>query len=63
MGMEAMSGHVVVDELEAGPAIVEELNRMLGERFGVRHTTFQIEPPRHACVSAPAEGTLDSPPT
>lgn len=60
MGMEAMSGHVVVDELAAGPAIVEELTHMLGEQFGVRHTTFQVEPQRHPCVRASAHAPGDA---
>ncbi|MBI3324944.1 MAG: cation transporter [Candidatus Omnitrophica bacterium] len=48
-GMDAMSGHVVVDELAAGPVIIEELNRLLAERFRLAHTTFQLEPRRLPC--------------
>jgi cobalt-zinc-cadmium efflux system protein len=48
-GMDAMSGHVVVDD--AGPtprdrgAILNDLHHALHERFGLHHMTIQIEPP------------------
>jgi len=45
-GMEAMSGHLVVDELARGPRVLETLNRLLAEQFGITHTTVQIEPRR-----------------
>lgn len=43
-GLEAMSGHVVVDRLSRSPEILAATNRMLQERFGITHTTFQVEP-------------------
>ena len=46
-GMDAMSGHVVVAE-GAGRThaeILEELHRILHDRFGLHHMTIQIEPP------------------
>lgn len=43
-GMEAMSGHIMVDRGADGGAILEELNRLMSERFGITHTTFQLEP-------------------
>ena len=42
-GLDAMSGHVTVARLEDSPAVLERINRVLAERFGIRHTTFQIE--------------------
>ena len=48
-GMEAMSGHLVIRELAQGPQILAALNRMLSERFGITHTTFQLEVASHAC--------------
>lgn len=42
-GLDAMSGHVTVARLEDGPAVLERINQVLAERFGIRHTTFQIE--------------------
>lgn len=51
-GMEAMSGHIVVEQLAEGPAILGALNRLLSERFGIAHTTFQLEPKQHACALA-----------
>jgi len=43
-GMEAMSGHVLVDRAADGAAILDALNRLASERFGITHTTFQLEP-------------------
>jgi cobalt-zinc-cadmium efflux system protein len=48
-GMEAMSGHILVERLADGPAILDALNRIASERFGITHTTFQLEPRHHAC--------------
>lgn len=50
-GMEAMSGHVVVDEAAPGPvrrdrgAVLADLHHLLHERFGLHHMTIQVEPP------------------
>jgi len=50
-GMEAMSGHVVVDDLASSQAVLDRLNAVLSERFGLSHTTLQPEvedmKPRH----------------
>ena len=43
-GLEAMSGHVIVETLSDGPVILQHLERLLSERFGITHTTFQLEP-------------------
>jgi cobalt-zinc-cadmium efflux system protein len=42
-GKEAMSSHVVVDELAAGHRILGALHKLLHERFGIEHTTIQLE--------------------
>jgi cobalt-zinc-cadmium efflux system protein len=42
-GKDAMSSHVVVDDLTAGDSILRELHRLLHERFGIEHTTIQLE--------------------
>jgi cobalt-zinc-cadmium efflux system protein len=42
-GKEAMSGHVVVKTLSAGREILGELHRLLHARFGIEHTTIQLE--------------------
>ncbi len=46
-GMEAMSGHVVVEELAGSPGILGRLNAMLCDRFKIHHTTFQLETEDH----------------
>jgi len=42
-GREAMSAHVVVDDLGESDRLLEELHRVLHARFGVDHTTIQLE--------------------
>lgn len=45
-GLESLSGHVVLNdglELQAGPAVLETLTARLKEKFGIDHTTLQIE--------------------
>ena len=48
-GMEAMSGHVIVEDLARGSEILAELNAVLSRRFGITHTTLQLEPRAHVC--------------
>lgn len=42
-GREAMSAHVVVDDLGDSDRLLEELHRVLHAHFGVDHTTIQLE--------------------
>jgi cobalt-zinc-cadmium efflux system protein len=42
-GKEAMSSHVVVEDLAAGHRILGTLHKLLHERFGIEHTTVQLE--------------------
>ena len=42
-GRHAMSGHVVVQDLAAGNQILRDLHELLHERFGIEHTTIQLE--------------------
>jgi cobalt-zinc-cadmium efflux system protein len=42
-GKHAMSGHVVVEDLAAGDQVLRDLHALLHERFGIEHTTIQIE--------------------
>jgi cobalt-zinc-cadmium efflux system protein len=42
-GKHAMSGHVVVEDLAAGNRILQDLHELLHERFGIEHTTIQLE--------------------
>jgi cobalt-zinc-cadmium efflux system protein len=45
-GTEAMSAHVVVDDLADGRHILGDLQQLLRERFGIDHTTIQLETDR-----------------
>lgn len=42
-GKEAMSGHVVVDDLSAADKVIRALHDVLHGRFGIEHTTIQPE--------------------
>ncbi|MDO8730597.1 MAG: cation diffusion facilitator family transporter [Candidatus Omnitrophota bacterium] len=42
-GMEAMSAHVVVDSSIMNQEVLDCLNKLLCDRFGIHHTTFQLE--------------------
>jgi cobalt-zinc-cadmium efflux system protein len=42
-GKHAMSGHVVVEDLAVGNQILADLHILLHERFGIEHTTIQLE--------------------
>jgi cobalt-zinc-cadmium efflux system protein len=42
-GFIAMSGHVVIAEGNDGQSILQELRKVLHDRFGLGHTTIQIE--------------------
>lgn len=42
-GKYVMSGHVVVEDLTTGHQILADLHRLLHERFGIEHTTIQLE--------------------
>jgi cobalt-zinc-cadmium efflux system protein len=50
-GMEAMSGHVLVDDLASSQAVLDRLSALLSERFGISHTTLQpeVEDMKHRC--------------
>ncbi len=42
-GKYAMSGHVQVADLSAGNELLRRLHALLHERFGIEHTTIQLE--------------------
>ena len=42
-GRDAMSAHVVVDDMSESDRLLDELHRVLHARFGVDHTTIQLE--------------------
>ncbi len=51
-GMDAMSGHVIIEDVGRSAEILSVLNRLLSERFGITHTTLQLEPRTHICQMA-----------
>jgi cobalt-zinc-cadmium efflux system protein len=42
-GRDAMSAHVVVEDLAASERLLDELHAVLHARFGIDHTTIQLE--------------------
>lgn len=45
-GKHAMSAHVLVDDAAGSAQVLDRLHAVLHERFGIDHTTTQLEPPR-----------------
>jgi cobalt-zinc-cadmium efflux system protein len=54
-GREAMSAHVVVDDIRESERLLEALHAVLHARFGIDHTTIQLEtaPPEVLRIRAP----------
>lgn len=48
-GMDAMSGHVIVEDLGGSERVLDRLKALLADRFGILHTTLQFESPAHVC--------------
>jgi cobalt-zinc-cadmium efflux system protein len=46
-GFVALSGHVIANEV-ASSTVLHELQTILRTRFGIQHTTLQLERPEHA---------------
>ena len=63
-GTEAMSAHVLVEDLADGQHILGDLRQLLRERFGIDHTTIQLETDRSPVLQigrAGARGPADRP--
>ena len=61
-GKEAMSSHVVVNDLAAGDHIIRALHKLLHERFGIEHTTIQIETEALVQISPPTDDVTPAKP-
>ncbi|MBI3327262.1 MAG: cation transporter [Nitrospinae bacterium] len=59
-GKYVMSGHAVVDNLAAGPQMLHDLHQLLHERFGIEHTTIQLESEPLLQIGAPPDHTFPS---
>ncbi|HEU4370924.1 MAG TPA: cation diffusion facilitator family transporter [Methylomirabilota bacterium] len=57
-GREAMSAHVVVDDVRESERLLETLHAVLHARFGIDHTTMQLEtePPAVVRIKGPGPG-------
>ncbi len=57
-GREAMSAHVVVEDVGQSERLLEALHALLHARFGIDHTTVQLEtaPPAVLQIKAPGPG-------
>lgn len=60
-GRDAMSGHVVVDNLTMGDRLLRQLHALLHERFEIEHTTIQLE--SEPLVQIATRGEPAAPPT
>ena len=54
-GREAMSAHVVVEDVRESERLLETLHALLHARFGIDHTTIQLE--TRAAGGAADQGT------
>ena len=64
-GKEAMSAHVLVEDLADGQHILGDLQQLLRERFGIEHVTIQLESDRSPLVQiggAPDSGAVPASP-
>lgn len=43
-GFEALSAHVVIDEVQAHAAMLSKIRQLVHDRFGIDHVTIQLEP-------------------
>jgi cobalt-zinc-cadmium efflux system protein len=55
-GKDAMSGHVVVADVAEADRLTTALHDLLHERFGIAHTTIQVESERLVQVTLPDDG-------
>jgi cobalt-zinc-cadmium efflux system protein len=55
-GKDAMSGHVVVADVAEADRLTAALHDLLHERFGIAHTTIQVESERLVQVTLPGDG-------
>jgi cobalt-zinc-cadmium efflux system protein len=65
-GRNALSAHVLVDDIEHWPAILAEARRVLAGRFRIDHATLQPEwlrPSREAKIPIRSQPASPSPPT
>ena len=60
-GHPVLSAHLTVTEVTDRPALMESLRRQLGERFGIHHSTIQLDCPG-ACEPCTGETTGTSGP-
>lgn len=42
-GFNALSGHVVIENLAEGQSVLKRLQELLAEKFGIKHVTIQLE--------------------
>jgi cobalt-zinc-cadmium efflux system protein len=61
-GKEAMSAHVLVDDLADSQHILADLQHLLRQRFGIEHTTIQLESDRSPLLQI-RHGQEDSSPS
>jgi cobalt-zinc-cadmium efflux system protein len=60
-GMNALSGHIVVPDqiLSEADKAVQAINRMLLEKYGITHTTLQVEPEKKVSFKRGSNGQGD----
>jgi cobalt-zinc-cadmium efflux system protein len=58
---DAMSAHVLVDDLADGQHVLGDLQQLLRDRFGIDHTTIQLETDRSPVIQIGRAGPPGEP--
>jgi cobalt-zinc-cadmium efflux system protein len=61
-GHEALSAHVLVDDLADGQHVLGDLRELLRSRFGIEHVTIQLESDRSPLVQLRSDAPPERPP-
>jgi cobalt-zinc-cadmium efflux system protein len=59
-GREAMSAHVIVEDLRESERLLEELHALLHARFGIDHTTIQLDRETRVVLRIKGRGEPDA---
>ena len=61
-GMNALSGHIVVADQMVSEAdrVVQAVNKILSEGYGITHTTLQVEPEQVVSFKHGSSASVDS---
>ena len=62
-GKDALSAHVLVEDLSDGQHVLGDLQELLRDRFGIEHSTIQLETDRSPLIQLRSEAPPGRPPS